>query len=296
MNETELREAMARYKFYHIIKLTDSIATPGNPAYVPIQNLCMKHLKTLDLKGKRVLDIGCRDGLFCFAAESMGAAEVVGIDNDLSKPATEFLIPYFKSKVQMHQMNMYDLTPERFGRFDVVIFPGVLYHLRYPFWGLKVIRDILKPGGHLIVETGIWLGERNNAMLFCPVGDASPYEPTSCTFFNEKGLLDTLASLGFRTLARELLSEPAGAAAAPPAANVWRERALHPATALRNLTQRLVKSFVAGYSGDRPPNEKARWCITDRFVAHCTLAEVDHADFLARYWDTTHDFHTEHGG
>jgi FkbM family methyltransferase len=40
----------------------------------------------MDLKGKRVL--GCRDGLFCFKAESMGAKEVVGMENDLSKPAT----------------------------------------------------------------------------------------------------------------------------------------------------------------------------------------------------------------
>jgi 2-polyprenyl-3-methyl-5-hydroxy-6-metoxy-1,4-benzoquinol methylase len=79
MNDTELQQVLARYAFYHIIKLTDTISTPGNPAHVPAQNLCLKYLKSLDLKGKHVLDIGCRDGLFSFAAESMGAAEVVGI-------------------------------------------------------------------------------------------------------------------------------------------------------------------------------------------------------------------------
>jgi 2-polyprenyl-3-methyl-5-hydroxy-6-metoxy-1,4-benzoquinol methylase len=79
MNETEILQAISRYKFYHIIQLTDTISTPGNPDYVPAQNLCMKHLKSLDLKGKRVLDVGCRDGLFSFMAESMGAEEVVGI-------------------------------------------------------------------------------------------------------------------------------------------------------------------------------------------------------------------------
>ena len=160
----------------------------------------MKYVKSLDLKGKRVLDIGCRDGLFSFAAESMGAAEVVGIDNDLSKPATEFLIPYFKSKVRMELMNVYDLGPDKFGLFDIVIFPGVLYHLRYPFWGLRAIRSVLKPGGNLIVETPIWRGENNNAMLFCPIGKDSPYETSSCTFFNEKGLVDTLTSLDSRRL------------------------------------------------------------------------------------------------
>ncbi len=57
-------------------------------------------------------------------------AEVIGIDNDLSAGAVEVLLPYFKSKVQMHQFNLYDLTPETFGKFGIVIFPGVLYHLR----------------------------------------------------------------------------------------------------------------------------------------------------------------------
>src|SRR3982074_1087758 len=165
MNESEIRQAISRYEFYHIIQLTENIATPGYAPYVPAQNLCMKYLKSLDLNGKRVLDIGCRDGLFSFAAESIGAAEIVGIDNDISKSATEFLIPFFKSKIQMHQMNVYDLKPDTFGLFDVVIFPGVLYHLRFPFWALKVIRDVLKVEGHLIIETAIWEGERDKALL-----------------------------------------------------------------------------------------------------------------------------------
>jgi len=113
MTDAEIRKAIASYKFYHIIPLTKTLSTPGNPLYVPAQELFMKHLKALDLRGKRVLDIGCRDGLFSFAAESMGAAEVVGIDNDLSKPATEFLIPFFKSKVRMLQQCM---SSEHFGQ------------------------------------------------------------------------------------------------------------------------------------------------------------------------------------
>jgi len=98
------------------------------------------------------LDIGCRDGLFSFKAESMVAGEVIGIDNDLSEPATQFLIPFFNSKIQMKQLNLYEILPDTFGLFDVVIFPGVLYHLRYPFWGLKVIRDITNIGAHLLIE------------------------------------------------------------------------------------------------------------------------------------------------
>jgi tRNA (mo5U34)-methyltransferase len=293
MNETELQQVLARYAFYHIIKLTDTISTPGNPAYVPAQNLCMKCLKSLDVKGKRVLDIGCRDGLFSFAAESMGAAEVVGIDNDLSKAATEFLIPFFNSKVRMHQMNLYDLKPESFGQFDVVIFPGVLYHLRYPFWGLRAIRDILKIGGHLLIETAIWVGERNNSMLFCPIGEDNPYAPdaTSCTFFNEKGLVDTLTSLGFQTVHTELLSGTS------LMQEKERQSKIAASAALRSYMKRFIRCMSTGFNdADRPPNKQVHWCVVDRCVVHSTFSAFDKGTFTAGYWEATHDFHTSHGG
>jgi hypothetical protein len=70
----------------------------------------MAELHRCDLAGKRVLDIGCRDGLFSFEAEKMGAQEVLGIDNDLSPGATEFLIPWFQSKVRMQAVNLYDFV------------------------------------------------------------------------------------------------------------------------------------------------------------------------------------------
>jgi|SRR6185503_20156236 SAM-dependent methyltransferase len=296
MTDAELQQVLARYAFYHIIKLTDTISTPGNPVYVRAQNLCMERLKSLDVKGKRVLDIGCRDGLFSFAAESMGAAEVVGIDNDLSKAATEFLIPFFNSKVRMHQMNLYDLKPESFGQFDVVIFPGVLYHLRYPFWGLRAIRDVLKIGGHLLIETAIWVGEHNNSMLFCPIGDDNPYAPdeTSCTFFNEKGLVDTLTSLGFQTVHTELLSKVA--TSATPRKH-WLRRALHTSAALRSYMKRLITCMSPRFKhADRPANKQVHWCVVDRCVVHSTFSAFDKSTFTAQYWEATHAFHTSHGG
>jgi SAM-dependent methyltransferase len=199
MDENLLRERLTKYHFYHVIKLSENVQTPGwsEPHVLRLQETAMKVLRSLPLRNKRVLDIGCRDGLFSFEAEKMGASEVIGIDNDLSRGATEFLIPFFNSKVRMHELNLYDLTPQTFGLFDVVFCPGVLYHLRYPFWGLKLIHDVLKPNGHLLLETAVYIDENDRAMLYCPIGPESPYEPTSCTFFNSKGLIDSLASLGF---------------------------------------------------------------------------------------------------
>jgi hypothetical protein len=79
----------------------------------------------------------------------------------------------------------------------VVIFPGTLYHLRYPFWALKLVRDVMPEGGKLVLETAFLVDDNRHALLFCPIRKESPYEATSCTFFNIKGLTDTLSSLGF---------------------------------------------------------------------------------------------------
>src|SRR5205085_7760048 len=76
---------------------------------------------------------------------------------------------------------------------------GVLYHLRYPFTALKTLADLTPQGVRMIVETGIFADDNKRALLFCPVGEESPYEPSSVTFYNRKGMIDTLMTFGFRT-------------------------------------------------------------------------------------------------
>jgi len=205
MTEDQLINRLANYKFYHTIQITDNIRTAGAPEHATSQQPVLAELQKLDLKGKRVLDVGCRDGLYSFLAERKGAAEIVGIDHDLSLGAVELLIPFMQSKVRMHEMNLLDLKPESFGKFDVIVFAGVLYHLRYPFWSLKLLRDVMRPGGILVLETAVFYGQDNLPMMYCPTGENSPYEASSCTFFNRKGLTETLQSLGWKVHHSSLL-------------------------------------------------------------------------------------------
>ena len=80
---------------------------------------------------------------------------------------------------------------------------GVLYHLRYPVYGLRKLVDALADGGILALETAVLSDRRfcDEELMLCSV-DASPYAPdwTSCTFFTPPGLEVTLRSLGMRQI------------------------------------------------------------------------------------------------
>jgi SAM-dependent methyltransferase len=267
LSEQEIRSRVAKYHWYHIIQLTDTISTPGWEGITPLIEMIRGVVRSLDLKGKRVLDIGCRDGQFSFEAEKQGASEVIGIDCDLSAGATEFLIPYFQSRVRMHELNVLALKPETFGRFDVVLFPGVLYHLRYPTWCLKLVRDVLKENGTLLLETAVVRDNNEFPLLYCPIGDESPYEPTSCTFYNVKGLTDTLLSLGLSVERIEFLDKKR----VPPPVGAKPRPAPIPATA--SLKDRLSP-------------------LTDRAALVCQFRPALINPVVDRYWHGTHKIHT----
>ena len=206
MTNAELTARLPNYRWYHTIQLTPEVATPGVKDFAKHAAPVLKLMQQVDFAGKRVMDIGARDGLFSFEAERLGASDVLGVDNCLSLGAVELLIPFFRSKVRMVEMGLYDLNVAEHGQFDVVLFPGVLYHLRFPFSALKTLSDLMPDGGRMIIETGIFADENKRALLFCPVGEESPYEPSSVTFYNRKGLRDTLETFGLRVDATEYQS------------------------------------------------------------------------------------------
>jgi tRNA (mo5U34)-methyltransferase len=95
-----------------------------------------------DLTGKTVLDIGCNAGFYSVEMKRRGAARVVGIDSDeryLEQARLACRVLGFEG-VEFRQLSVYDvaLLGER---FDLVIFMGVLYHLRHPLLALDLIRE-----------------------------------------------------------------------------------------------------------------------------------------------------------
>ncbi len=90
-----------------------------------------------DLRGARVLDIGAWDGWYSFEMERRGA-EVLAIDC-WDNPRFHQIRAALKSRVEYRQMDVYELSPETVGCFDIALFMGVLYHLKHPLLALEKV-------------------------------------------------------------------------------------------------------------------------------------------------------------
>ncbi len=94
-----------------------------------------------DLTGKTVLDIGCNAGFYSMEMKRRGAARVLGIDFD---PAyldqARFAAELAGFDIEFRELSVYEI-PRLGERFDVVLFMGVLYHLRHPLLALDLIHE-----------------------------------------------------------------------------------------------------------------------------------------------------------
>ncbi len=143
---------LASIDWWHQIELPDGSVTPGPDRSA--EKLAWLHLP--DLTGKTVLDVGAFDGYFSFAAERLGAARVVAVDTYAwrrpgGKDGFEYARDALGSSVEDLELEVLDISPETVGRFDVVLFLGVLYHMRHPFLALERVADVTTD--LLVVET-----------------------------------------------------------------------------------------------------------------------------------------------
>jgi tRNA (mo5U34)-methyltransferase len=94
-----------------------------------------------DLTGRTVLDIGCNAGFYSFEMKRRGAARVLGVDDDESYLAqARFAAEVQGADVEFRKLSVYDVA-QLGERFDLVLFMGVLYHLRHPLLALDLIHE-----------------------------------------------------------------------------------------------------------------------------------------------------------
>lgn len=164
-----LLERIRGIVWYHSIDLGHSVVTPGFFDHRPILD---KYQLPERLDGLRVLDVATFDGFWAFEFEKRGASEVVALDLDrfgevdlaprvragktpeelAAKVGKGFAVVHdvLGSKVRREVISLYDLSPGRLGKFDVVHSGDVLLHLMNPMKALQAICSVT--GGYALIS------------------------------------------------------------------------------------------------------------------------------------------------
>ncbi|HET7224173.1 MAG TPA: DUF1698 domain-containing protein [Candidatus Eisenbacteria bacterium] len=196
-----LRARVQALGWWHRIDLGNGLVTPGRDDTARKLKL-IRMPERLD--GKSVLDIGAWDGFYAFEAERRGAARVLAIDWDSwghggwgSKEGFDLAHEALNSRVESRVMDAMELSPERVGMFDLVLYLGVLYHVRHPLLALEKVFSVTRE--QLVLETHAVFGYRKPVLEFYPgtelLGDA-----TNWFVPNPAAVEGLLRAAGFRRI------------------------------------------------------------------------------------------------
>lgn len=164
MRKFTLAERSAQISWWHGgMALGDGVLTQGQST--PAKDLLPRLRLPDSLTGKTVLDVGTWDGFMAFECERRGAS-VVAVDSFVWSDARTRAVPgatgragfdlaheSLNSTVRAVECEVLDLSPAKLGTFDIVLFLGVLYHMRHPLLALERVAALVD--GLLIVESHV---------------------------------------------------------------------------------------------------------------------------------------------
>jgi tRNA (mo5U34)-methyltransferase len=118
------------------------------------------------LGNRRVLDVGCGSGYHCWRMAGEGARFVLGVD-----PSPKYLLQFMAAQKYLPGLPVYYLPlcgedlRTNMEAFDTVFSMGVFYHRRSPFDHLLELKDCLRPGGELVLETLVIEGDEGEVLV-----------------------------------------------------------------------------------------------------------------------------------
>src|SRR5690242_132431 len=148
--------------WYHSFEFPDGSVIDG---YMPLAVQKERYARypiPADLHGKRVLDIGAWDGWFSFESERHGA-QTIAIDC-VQLPTFLQVHRRLKSQVDYRVLDFYELPYADLGKFEVVFFLGILYHLRHPLLALEIVCALTKEVAiveSFVIDADTWKEHQN---------------------------------------------------------------------------------------------------------------------------------------
>jgi tRNA (mo5U34)-methyltransferase len=246
--------------WWHSIDLGNGVVTPGQKAATAGMDgtACMEQtvsvLQLPDLKGKSVLDIGAWDGYYSFEAERRGASRVVALDHYVwsidwneagrsgstaplhdrpgawspdtlpGKRGFDIAHRELRSSVEAVVGDFMTMDLETLGRFDVVLFLGVLYHLHNPFEALQRLAQVTGRLAVIESEAAAFPAYEDLALAEFFESDELASDPTNWWAPNINALTGMCRAAGFEDV--RIVDGPPPAAAEAPSGRPVRFRAV----------------------------------------------------------------------
>ena len=230
--------------WWHSVRLREGVVTPGSKSLVELERE-LELARLPDLTGKTVLDVGAWDGFFSFAAERRGAARVVALDHYMWSVDLERWLEYRRDRFNAGEpIEPVETVPELWrpdalpgkrgfdvahealdssveavvgdfmemdlrplGQFDVVLYLGVLYHVKDPFRALRRVAEVTRELA--VIETAVANVRGYEGVPLCEFveGDAVLRDPSNWWFPNVPATLAMCRAAGFRD-ARKISGRP----------------------------------------------------------------------------------------
>jgi tRNA (mo5U34)-methyltransferase len=243
LERDEIRRKVESVNFwYHTIEVGENIVTPGKKKCDDFDLLDLP-----DLRERTVLDVGCWDGFYSFECEKRGARKVLATDhhawNTFGRDGFLTAREILDSNVEHKDIDPLDISPETVGTWDIVLFLGVLYHLKNP---MSVLERMARVTKHLLVVESHII----NLPMFNNIPLAAFYEhdelnedPTNWWGPNLKCLTQMVRSAGFPSVEIK-----------QPSKEEKRAKLLGES---RRAKLREVRRFLMGRAKDRPGSSRA---------------------------------------
>lgn len=151
----EIQSLIRSVSWYHSVEILPGVIAPGalprGGRYDIESSVRFVQEHSGGLTGKRILEIGTWDGPMAYKLKSLGCDVIATDIQDPTHTGFEITGKITGLDVAYVRCSVYEL-PKHFEReFDVVLFLGVFYHLKYPILAFERIAQVLKPGGRLLV-------------------------------------------------------------------------------------------------------------------------------------------------
>jgi tRNA (mo5U34)-methyltransferase len=187
--------------WFHSIDLGNGLVTKGHKSLELLDaEFGRLGLTEENLDGKRVLDIGCNDGYMALRCEQLGA-DVTAVDG-VYRDGLKYVRRHLQPRFRFYAIDLMSSSFTELGRFDVILYLGVLYHTMYPFEQLLRIAGACDVGSSVYLESEFYnlRGHETKPTISFNYDGGIVGDLSSPAFPSVAWITTTLGLVGFREI------------------------------------------------------------------------------------------------